>query len=231
MPKYHFLGGTTNLGRFGTVKRGDVLILTDKEEESILTNGQGGKMDPRFQPYKEGAKIDGAGLDLPEGFELLSKEGQAAARQTAEDERKRLEALGQATNPRAGVAGAGATGQPSTTQTNGLRQVRAVPQPVPADANQPPLPPGKTKEQLEQEEIARLQRLQQANSSTDLENYREMTRAELLEVVDEIRRDGTPVDLKKDASRQTILKAVLSAKGLADDGNADEGEETPPPGS
>jgi hypothetical protein len=229
MPKYHFLGGTTNLGRFGTVKRGDVLVLTDKEEEAILTNGPEGKIDPRFQPFKEGTKIDGAGLDLPEGFEQLTKEGQAAARQTAEDERKRLEALNQATNPRAGTAGAGATGQPSTTQTTGLRQVKAVPQPTPPDPNAPvTLPPGKTKEQLESEEIARLQRLQQANSSTDVENYREMTRAELLEVVDEIRRDGKPVDLKKDASRQTILRAVLAAKGLSDDTASDEDE---PPGS
>lgn len=230
MPKYHFLGGTTNLGRFGTVKRGDLLILTDKEEESILTNGPGGKIDARFQPFKEGTKIDGAGLDLPEGFEQLTKEGQAAARQTADNERKRLEALNQSVNPRSGTAGAGATGQP-TTQTEGLRQVRAVPQPTAADSNPPVvLPAGKTKEQAEAEEIARLQRLQQANSNTDVENFREMTRAELLEVVDEIRRDGKPVDLKKDASRQTILKAVLASKGLTDDTATDEGEE-PPTGS
>lgn len=229
MPKYHFIGGTTNLGRFGTVRRGDVLILTDKEEESILTNGHAGKIDPRFQPFKDGAKIDGAGLDLPEGYELLTKEGAAAAKQVAEDERKRLESLNQATNPRAGVAGAGATGMPVVSTTGPIRHVPAVPQPRSAEeiAAGAKALAGKTPQQLEQEEIARLQRLQVANSNTDVENYREMTRAELLEVVDEIRRDGTPVDLKKDASRSAILQAVLNVKGLKSE-EGTEGEDEPP---
>lgn len=184
MPKYHWLGGTTNLGRFGMVKRGDVLSLTDKEADSIEQNGPGGERDPRFQVHKADAKIDGAGLDLPEGYEALGKEAQAAARKEAEDARRRAEQLAQSTDPRAGVAGAGATGQPvvSTVET----------------------------------EKARLQRLSAANNETDSENFREMTKAELLEVVDELRGDGKPIDINKQSSRATILRAVLKAKGLSD---------------
>lgn len=197
MPKFHWLGGTTNLGRFGTVKRGDVLSLTDKEAESIENNGPGGELDPRFQPYKADAKIDGAGLDLPEGYEALSREGQAAARKEAEDARKRAEALAQSTDPRAGVRGAGAAGQPVASSV--------------------------------ETEKARLQRLNAANSETDAENYREMTKAELMDVVDEIRREGKTVDVKKDSTRNHILREVLKAKGI--DASDLEGEEEAGSGS
>jgi hypothetical protein len=230
MPKFHFLGGTTNLGRFGTVKRGDVLNLTDREAESILNNGPGGAIDPRFQPFKEGAKIDGAGLDLPEGYELYTREAQAAARQQAEDQRKRAEALNQAVNPRSGLAGAGAPGQPVAAplgQGGPIRSVAAVPQPKAPNSESAPLKAGeKTPQQLEAEETARLQRLQEANASSDLENFRQMPKAELLDVVDEIRQGGTPINVNKNSSRAEILKAVLAAKGMHDPEIEGEGDPT-----
>lgn len=192
MPKYHWLGGTTNLGRFGTVKRGDVLNLTEREDESIQGQGPNGDIDARFQPFKDGAKIDGSGLDLPEGYESFSKDEQAVARKDAEDARKRAEILNQRTNPRAGVAGAGATGQPTHSTI--------------------------------EDEKARLQRLNQANESTDTENYREMTKAELWEVIDGMKREGNEVDVKKDSTRATLLKAVLDAKGLDSKDIEDSGD-------
>lgn len=192
MPKYHWLGGTINLGRWGTVRRGDVLNLTEKEDESIQGQGPDGGIDPRFQPFKDNAKIDGAGLDLPEGYERFSKDEQAVARKDAEDARKRAEQLNQRTNPRAGVAGAGAAGQPthSTVET----------------------------------EKARLAKLNAENKNTDVENYREMTKAELREVIDAHNRDkdASPIEVKSDATRATLLKAVLDAKGL-DSADIEEG--------
>lgn len=182
MAKYHWLGGTTNLGRFGTVRRGDIVNLTDKEDESIQGQGPNGAIDPRFQPFKEGAKIEGAGLDLPEGYERLSQAEQGGARHVAEDTRKRAEALAQRTDPRAGVVGAGAAGQPVKSTV--------------AD------------------EQARLQRLNRANDDTDTENYREMTKAELWELIDQMRREGKDIDVQKEATRPTLLRAVLISKGL-----------------
>lgn len=204
MAKYVWLGGTVNLGRFGTVRRGDVLNMTEKEEESIGTNGPGGSLDPRFRAFKDGEKaVDGAGLDLPEGFEKLTKEGQAAARQASEETRRRLEALAQSVNPKGGTPGAGAAGQPLPPLTAEQQEAAR------ADAA----------------ERARRQQLEAANANTDKENFREMTKAELLEVVEEIRREGTPVEsIPKNASRNAVLRAVLVAKGLdTDDVPEDEG--------
>lgn len=195
MAKYHWLGGTVNLGRFGTVRRGDVLNLTEKEEESIGNNGPGGALDPRFRAFKDGDKaVDGSGLDLPEGFEKLTKEAQAAARQTAEETRRRNEALASAVNPKGGTPGAGAAGLPQLT-----------PEQQEAARNQA----------VEQ---ARRQQLEAANNNTEKESFREMTKAELLEVVEETRRGGTPVEgIKPQSSRNAILRAVLVAKGLDTD--------------
>lgn len=204
MPKYHWLGGTVNLGRFGTVRRGDTLNLTEKEEESITGNGPGGSIDPRFQAHKENAKIDGAGLDLPEGFERLTREGQSAARQQAEEARRRTEALASAVNPKSGTPGAGAAGQPLPPLTDEQKEA------------------ARTRAQEE----ARAQQLAAANANTDLENYREMTKAELNEVVEELRRSGTPVEgIKNNSSRNAILRAVLIAKGLNADEVPDDGAE------
>lgn len=227
MPKFHFLGGTTNLGRFGTVKRGDVLNMTDREAESILNNGPGGAIDPRFQVHKPDAKIDGAGLDLPEGYELYTREAQALAKQNAEEARRRAEVLNQSTNPRAGISGAGAAAQPVAPPAGPIRSVAAVPQPLPPSTDTEPLKVGaKSFQQLEAEETARLQRLQEANASSEIENFRQMPKSELLDVVDEIRQGGTPIAVNKNSSRGEILKAVLAAKGMTDPENEGEGEPT-----
>ena len=202
MAKYHWLGGTVNLGRFGTVRRGDVINLTEKEEESIGSNGPGGSLDPRFRAYKEGDKaVDGAGLDLPEGFEKLTKEGQTAARQAAEETRRRNEALAASVSPKSGTPGAGAAGQPLPPLTAEQQEAKRI----------------------EAQEQARRQQLDAANSNTEKESIREMTKAELLEVVEELRREGTPVEnFKPNASRNAIMRAVLVAKGLDTDDVPDD---------
>lgn len=167
MAKYHFMGGTTNLGRHGELKRGDVLELTEKEEQQILSSGPGGGRDPRFLPYKDGAKISGAGLDLPLGFETMAKERQASEIKIAED----------------------------------------------AKAKAPTLSP-----QDQSVENARLENLSNANNNSNVENYREMTKPELLEVAEALKRDGAKLEINDKSSRNVILRAVLAAKSLSAEG-------------
>jgi hypothetical protein len=64
MRKFHYIGPEVQLGRFGTVTRGDVLELTGKEAEGI----QG---DKRFKPFDPKAKFTPSKLALPDGFDDL----------------------------------------------------------------------------------------------------------------------------------------------------------------
>lgn len=70
MKKFHFLGQQTQLGRFGTVTRGDVLDLTDKEALDITD-------DKRFRPFDPKKTFEPTKLPLPEGFDDLSADEQA----------------------------------------------------------------------------------------------------------------------------------------------------------
>lgn len=159
------MGGTTNLGRFGTVKRGDIVVLTDKEDAGI----QG---DKRFQAYAENAKIEGAGLDLPIGFELLKKDEQTVV----------------------------------------IRKASAPA--VEESKAKTPLTPSS-----ESEEKARLERLNAANESAEVTTLKDMTKVELMEVVEKLRHEKKEVaDIKPNSSRAHILKAVLVAKGLSTEG-------------
>lgn len=73
--KYVFEGGETNLGRFGMVKKGDVLELTSREAADI-------KDDKRFKKFVDEGKgnpkpkIDAGKLVKPAGFDKLSAEDQ-----------------------------------------------------------------------------------------------------------------------------------------------------------
>lgn len=188
MPKYTYLGHEVNLGRFGTVRRGDMVNLTDKEEESILEN-----KDTRFQPFDEKKKVEWAGVRVPEGFtDLKPAEQKKVIEKLERDERRRQEDLGQATDPRAGISGRGATGQPTDEAT----------------------------------EQARRERLERANEQTDAESLREKTKAELLEVKEEMERQGAEFpNLNSKSTRGAILRELLIAKGHTADDVADEEEE------
>jgi hypothetical protein len=108
MPKYTYLGHEVNLGRFGVVRRGDVVNLTDKEEDAILES-----KDSRFRTHKEGEKIEYAGARVPVGFtDLKPGEQKKVMERIARDEARQREDLAQATDPRAGIQGRGAPGQP-----------------------------------------------------------------------------------------------------------------------
>lgn len=103
MPKnFMYLGHAVNLGRFGFVKRGDIVNLTDQEEASIMA-------DPanrgRFQIHNEGDKpVEGAGLDVPDNFHTLRKPDQATLlRKLADDKRRQEEAEASAVGPRSGA--------------------------------------------------------------------------------------------------------------------------------
>ena len=97
MPKYIFTGPETNLGRFGTVRKGDTLNLTPHEERHI----DGDKRFELFEEAKHGQKAAAKktiqlpkdfdkmkpdkraetlkALGLPDNFEKLSEAEQSAA--------------------------------------------------------------------------------------------------------------------------------------------------------
>lgn len=191
MPKYTYLGHEVQLGRFGTIRRGDMVNLSDKEEESILTSE-----DTRFRPFREGERIEYSGARVPVGFtDLKPAEQKKIMEKLQRDERRRLEDLGQATDPQAGISGRGATGQPTDDDAT---------------------------------EEARRERLNRANESTEAESLREMTKAELMDVKEELERQGKQFpNLNTKSTRGAILRELLAAKGFESEGVEDIGEDEP----
>jgi hypothetical protein len=72
MAKYTYTGPTKQIGRFGTLRRGDHVDFTIKEEQSIVADKH-----PHFRKFDPKAKIEPSELDLPDGFDDLSPEEQA----------------------------------------------------------------------------------------------------------------------------------------------------------
>lgn len=72
MSKYTYTGPTKQIGRFGTLKRGDNVEFTMKEERTIQDDKH-----PHFRKFDAKAKIEPVPFDLPDGFDDLSDAEQA----------------------------------------------------------------------------------------------------------------------------------------------------------
>lgn len=80
MPRYKWTGPETNLGRFGVVRKGDIVNLTHKEEEYILNDEhphlkpadekEEAKKQEKKPPFKPDPK------DLPPDFDKLTEPDQ-----------------------------------------------------------------------------------------------------------------------------------------------------------
>ena len=90
MNKYTYKGPDVNLGRFGAVRNGDVLTLTDLEADTIAR-------DSRFEPIREGEKGKKASNIVPITGQMTPPE-RAAAEAANKEERERLEELAKANN-------------------------------------------------------------------------------------------------------------------------------------
>lgn len=84
MNRYQFKGEDVNLGRFGPVRKGDVLILTDQEAEGIVG-------DKRFSRLKEGDKPK-QGQFVPVSDKMTPEEKEQADKAN-KAEKERLEIL------------------------------------------------------------------------------------------------------------------------------------------
>lgn len=154
--KFHYLGTDTQLGRFGSVTRGDILDLTAREEADITR-----EKDKRFKPFDPKAKIVKTKLALPEGFDELSDVEQKA-----------------------------------------------------------------TLRRLEQAEETRLADLARANERTASVELDDLSRDELLEKAEALRKEGKTVVFQKDANRSTIRDAIALALGQGENTGPDTEEET-----
>ena len=90
MNKYVYNGADVNLGRFGAVRSGDVLTLTDHEADTIAK-------DKRFQPLRDGDKKKNAGNMIPLTDKMTPDE-RAAVVAANKEEKDRLEKLALANN-------------------------------------------------------------------------------------------------------------------------------------
>lgn len=90
MRDYCFMGDDVNLGRFGPVRRGDRLLLTDTEQHAI-------ESDRRFEEWddKKHGKIQKAPVSPPA---TATEEEKQAARKAAEEEESRKANLAKANN-------------------------------------------------------------------------------------------------------------------------------------
>lgn len=153
MAKYQYTGQDgVSMGRFGTLKKGDVIDLSPKEETYVLENKH-----PHLKAVDDKAakKDDGKPkMNLPPDFDKLPKDQQ---------------------------------------------------------------------DKIRKEEEARLAGLSKANAETVNLELKEMTKAELEEVVAKLRADGKEVKVQKGASKPALVNAILEAKGLQP--HADEGDE------
>lgn len=155
MAKFIYKGPDVSLGRFGNVRKGDVLEMTDHEINHIRRDPS----DKRFEPFKEGKAPEPPGIKLPEGFDKMPKEEQ-----------------------------------------------------------------DKIRAKLEREEQARRDSVEQANSKTEQEQLEQMTKEQLLGLVDKLRKEGKTIDVKADAPKRAIRKAIKLA--LYGDSRGDDEPET-----
>jgi len=88
MNKYIYDGADINLGRFGAVRKGDVLLLTDREADTV-------DRDKRFKPVR--GTEPKAGQFVPV-TDKMTPEQRAAAEASNKAEKERLDELSKANN-------------------------------------------------------------------------------------------------------------------------------------
>lgn len=81
--QYRYTGELTNIGRFGHIKKGDIVSLTTTEEAGIMDDPRFEKVDPKKEAKADKPKPT---LNLPENYDQLSPADQKKAMKKATDE-------------------------------------------------------------------------------------------------------------------------------------------------
>lgn len=92
MNTYRYKGPDVNLGRFGQVRSGDVLVLTDHEADTVAKD-----RDKRFEAVREGEKPKPGGSFVPITDKMTADE-RAAAEARNKAEKDRIDDLQKANN-------------------------------------------------------------------------------------------------------------------------------------